>query len=94
MANRRMDGIVASTLLAGYHATTVLAPASVAMRLGRFLRCYPNRLPEKVRGNRRAVLGFGLLSFTMFIGAQQELYLFQSFWRLNCLSRRSITQYR
>ena len=91
MANRRMDVIVASALLAGYHAPTAWRPLRLAMCLGPFLRCYPNRVPEKVIGNRRAVLGFGLLSFTMFIGAQQELYLFQSFWRLNCLSRRSIT---
>lgn len=42
----------------------------VVRELLRLLRRNPQRLPEKVIRNRRAVLNLGLLSFAVFVGMQ------------------------
>lgn len=44
-------------------------------------------LPKKFVINCGALLRFGLLGFTVLVGVQQELYLFQPVRGLNCLTR-------
>ena len=61
----------------------ILEKVKISKRLyisigGDGLRCYPYRLPEKFIGNRCTVLSFGLLSFAMFVGMQQEFGIFHS----------------
>jgi TnpA family transposase len=51
------------------------------------LRGNTKLLPKKFVRNRGTLLGFGLLGFTVLVGVQQELYLFQSARGVDRLTR-------